>query len=147
MPYLTLLLIPVIIAVLLAVPKNRFGFSVVCLPLAFFVVSLFVWAKGDIAKLQVAVSAMLVLTASLLALLVACTTKKGLRWFLLSGAAIRRWWYLLCYGMFDGQCAYTVRGPDGRIELLAAAKGSMTDDSLCIKKVFWNERRDWQGRF
>ena len=53
-------------------------------------------------------------------------------------ARLRRWWYLLSCGMWNGE-----RGYDeyhlGRTTLVAASTGSLRDDSLKITRTFYRE--------
>lgn len=54
-------------------------------------------------------------------------------------ALVRRYFYLLFKGMWRGECGFTAWGVDNRIWLVAAATGSVLNDTLKVTRVFYVE--------
>ena len=57
----------------------------------------------------------------------------------LCGARLRCWWYLLCRGLWSGECEMRCWDKDRRLCFIAAATGSMFDGTLKVTRVFYRD--------
>ena len=63
------------------------------------------------------------------------------RFLKLLGAEIRCEWYLLWIGMWRGECKFCGWNKKNKISYIAAITGSIFDNNIKVKKVFYDERK------